>query len=76
MKFTKSQTTLIVGQKRSDQMKLLKILSQKNRFRRQKTLEDRNRRNNLRFDGFQEETNETREESESIVTDFVEEKLS
>ena len=57
-------------------MKLLKILSQKNRFRRQKTLEDRNRRNNLRFDGFQEETNETREESESIVTDFVKEKLS
>ena len=48
----------------------------KNRFRRQKTLEDRNRRNNLRFDGFQEETNETREESESIVTDFVKEKLS
>ena len=57
-------------------MKLLKILSQKNRFRRQKTLEDCNRRNNLRFDGFQEETNETREESESIVTDFVKEKLS
>ena len=57
-------------------MKLLKIFSQKNRFRRQKTLEDRNRRNNLRFDGFQEETNETREESESIVTDFVKEKLS
>ena len=38
-------------------------------------LEDRNRRNNLRFDGFQEETNETWEESESIITDFVKEKL-
>ena len=30
-------------------------------------LEDRSRRNNLRFDGFQEETNETWEESESII---------
>ena len=38
-------------------------------------LEDRSRQNNLRFDGFQEETNETREESESIITDFVKEKL-
>ena len=38
-------------------------------------LEDRSRRNNLRFDGFQEKTNETWEESESIVTDFVKEKL-
>ena len=38
-------------------------------------LEDRSRRNNLRFDGFQEETNETWEESESIITDFVKEKL-
>ena len=38
-------------------------------------LEDRNRQNNLRFDGFQEETNETWEESESITTDFVKEKL-
>ena len=32
-------------------------------------------RNNLHFDGFQEETNETWEESESIITDFVKEKL-
>ena len=38
-------------------------------------LEDHSRRNNLRFDGFQEETNEIWEESESIVTDFVKEKL-
>ena len=38
-------------------------------------LEDRSRRNNLRFDGFQEETNERWEESESIITDFVKEKL-
>ena len=38
-------------------------------------LEDRSRRNNLRFDGFQEETNETWEESESIITDFAKEKL-
>ena len=38
-------------------------------------LEDRSRRNNLRFDGFQEETNETWEESESIITNFVKEKL-
>ena len=38
-------------------------------------LEDCSRRNNLRFDGFQEKTNETWEESESIVTDFVKEKL-
>ena len=38
-------------------------------------LEDRNRRNNPRFGGFQEETNETWEESESIMIDFVKEKL-
>ena len=38
-------------------------------------LEDCSRQNNLRFDGFQEETNETWEESESIITDFVKEKL-
>ena len=38
-------------------------------------LEDRSRRNNLRFDGFQEETNETWEESESIITFFVKEKV-
>ena len=38
-------------------------------------LEDRSRRNNLRFYGFQEETNETWEEGESILTDFVKEKL-
>ena len=37
--------------------------------------EDRSRQNNLRFDGFQEETNETWEESESVVTDFVKQKL-
>ena len=37
--------------------------------------EDRTRRNNLRFDGFQEETNEMWEESESIITNFVKEKL-
>ena len=38
-------------------------------------LGDRSPRNNLRFDEFQEEINETWEESESIVTDFVKEKL-
>ena len=38
-------------------------------------LEDRSRRNNLCFDGFQEEINETWQESESIITDFVKEKL-
>ena len=38
-------------------------------------LEDHSRRNNLRFAGFQEETNETWEKSESIITDFVKEKL-
>ena len=38
-------------------------------------LEDCSRRNNLLFDGFQEETNETWEETESIITDFVKEKL-
>ena len=38
-------------------------------------LEDHSRRNNLRLAGFQEETNETWEKSESIITDFVKEKL-
>ena len=38
-------------------------------------LEDRSRWNNLRFDGFQKETNEMWEESESIITYFVKEKL-
>ena len=38
-------------------------------------LEDCSRRNNLLFDGFQEETNETWEETESLITDFVKEKL-
>ena len=38
-------------------------------------LEDCSRRNNLLFDEFQEETNETWEETESIITDFVKEKL-
>ena len=38
-------------------------------------LEDRSRWNNLCFDGFQEKTNETWEESERIITDFVKEKL-
>ena len=38
-------------------------------------LEDRSHRNNLGFDGFEEETNETWEESEIIITDFVKEKL-
>ena len=33
-------------------------------------LEERSRRNNLRFDGIQEGTNETWEESESVVTLF------
>ena len=36
-------------------------------------LEDGSRRNNLRVDGFQEEANESWEESESIVKDFVKE---
>ena len=38
-------------------------------------LEDRSRRNNLRSDGFQEETNETWEESQSIITNFLKEKF-
>ena len=38
-------------------------------------LEDRSHRNNLGFDGFEEETNETWEESEIKITDFVKEKL-
>ena len=38
-------------------------------------LEDHSHQNNLRFDGFQEETNETWEEIESIITDFAKEKL-
>ena len=38
-------------------------------------LEDCSRRNNLRFHGFQEETNKTWEEGESIITNFVKEKL-
>ena len=38
-------------------------------------LEDRSRWNKLRSDGFQEETNETWEESGTIITDFVKEKL-
>ena len=37
-------------------------------------LEDRSCRNNLRFNGFKEETNETWEESESMITDVVKEK--
>ena len=54
-------------------MKLLNILSQKQR-KKKSDLEDRNRRNNLHFDGFQEEINETWEGSESVITDFVKEK--
>ena len=38
-------------------------------------LEDHNHWNNLRFDGFPEESNERWEKSESIVTDFVKKKL-
>ena len=38
-------------------------------------LEDRSRRKNLSFDGFQEETNATWEESESIIMDFLKGKL-
>ena len=38
-------------------------------------LEDRNRRNNLCFDGFQKETDKTWDERESIITGFVKEKL-
>ena len=38
-------------------------------------LEDRSCRKNLRFNGFKEETNETWEESESMITDVVKEKL-
>ena len=34
-------------------------------------LEDHSHWSNLRFDGFQEENNETWEESECIITDFV-----
>ena len=38
-------------------------------------LEGRSRQNNLRFDGFQEETNKTWGESESRIADFVKKKL-
>ena len=38
-------------------------------------LEDCSCRNNLRFDGFQEESSEAWDKSESIVTDFMKEKL-
>ena len=38
-------------------------------------LEDRSCRNDLHSDGFEEENNETWEESESIITNFVKEKL-
>ena len=38
-------------------------------------LEDRNRRNNLCFGGFQEETDKTWDESESIIAGFVKEKF-
>ena len=38
-------------------------------------LEGRSRQNNLRFDGFQKETNKKWGESESIITDFVKKKL-
>ena len=38
-------------------------------------LEHCSHRNNLRFDGFQEEISETYKETESIITDFVKEKL-
>ena len=38
-------------------------------------LDNSSRQNNLRFDGFQEEINETWEESESIITAFVNEEL-
>ena len=38
-------------------------------------LEDCGLWNNLRFDGFQEENNEIREQSESFITDFVKENL-
>ena len=44
-------------------------------LKREYSLEDHSRRNNLRFDGFKEETNERWEESENIVTDFVKKKL-
>ena len=37
-------------------------------------LEERSRRNNQRFDGCQEETNDIWEESESIITDVMKEK--
>ena len=38
-------------------------------------LEDRSCRNDLHSDGFEEENNETWQESESIITNFVKEKL-
>ena len=38
-------------------------------------LENRSRQNNLCFDGFQEKTNETWDQSESIIIHFVKEKL-
>ena len=37
-------------------------------------LEERSRWNNQRFDGYQEETNDIWEESESIITDVMKEK--
>ena len=55
-------------------MKLLRIVSQKER-KKIADLEESSHQNNQGFDGFQEETTETCGENESIITDFVKEKL-
>ena len=73
MKSIKRQRTLTVEQKRSNQTKFEDFVTKTKK--KVVDLEDRSHENNQRFDGFQEETNETWEESESIITGFVKEKL-
>ena len=73
MKSIKRQRTLTVEQKRSNQTKFEDFVTKTKK--KVVDLEDRSHGNNQRFDGFQEETNETWEESESIITFFVKEKV-
>ena len=57
----------------------IKLIEQKHQQLEEKIseLEDRSRRNNLRFSGFTEKAAgaETREESENLIRDFIEENL-
>ena len=57
----------------------IKLIEQKHQELEEKIseLEDRSRRNNLRFSGFTEKAAgaETREESENLIRDFIEENL-